>query len=103
MIRGWINYFKQAKIQKFLKKLDVWIRRRLRLCIWKDWKKPNRKMKNLMRLGVCKNVAYSWSRTRMGTWATACSPILYTTITLKRLEKRGYLSMEAYYFQVSDI
>lgn len=103
IIRGWINYFTQAKILYALRKLDVWIRRRLRLCIWKDWKKPNRKMKNLIRLGVNQNVAYSWSRTRMGTWATACSPILSTTITLKRLAKRGYISMESYYLKQSDI
>jgi RNA-directed DNA polymerase len=42
-----------------------------------------------------------WSRTRMGGWAVAQSPILLTTITLERLRKRGYQSMLDYYFQVS--
>ena len=38
LIRGWVNYFKQANIQGKLKKLDEWLRNRLRYCIWHDWK-----------------------------------------------------------------
>ncbi len=41
--------------------------------------------------------AYAWSRTRMGGWAVAQSPILKTTITIPRLKKRGYESMMDYY------
>ena len=66
-----------------------------------DWKKPQRRRKNLIRLGVKFDNAYSWSRTRMAGWAVAQSPILNTTITLKRLAKRGYLSMLDYYLKVS--
>ncbi len=66
VLRGWINYFRLANMYGKLRSIDIWIRRRLRYCIWADWKKPNRKMKNLMRLGVNPNIAYSWSRTRMG-------------------------------------
>ncbi|NIA31502.1 MAG: group II intron reverse transcriptase/maturase, partial [Actinobacteria bacterium] len=89
VMRGWMHYFKYANMHGKLRVIDVWIRRRLRGCIWHDWKKPNRKMKNLMRLGIPKGMAYSWSRTRMGRWAVACSPILSTTITIGRLESRG--------------
>jgi len=52
-----------------LKKMDGWLRNRIRYCIWHDWKKPERKRKNLLRLGVNPNDAYSWSRSRMGGWA----------------------------------
>ena len=62
--RGWINYFRLASIQSKLKELDSWIRNRLRYCIWTDWKKPERKRKNLIRLGVDQDHAYAWSRTR---------------------------------------
>ncbi len=41
------------------------VRNRLKYCIWKDWKKPERKRKNLIRLGIDQETAYSWSRTRM--------------------------------------
>jgi RNA-directed DNA polymerase len=101
VIRGWINYFKLANMYGKLKDIDVWVRRRLRRCIWHDWKKPDRKMKNLIRLGVNPGIAYAWSRTRMDGWAVACSPILSTTITQRRLEKRGYISLVSYYFEVT--
>ena len=101
LITGWINYFKLANMYGKLRDIDVWVRRRLRCCIWHDWKKPNRKMKNLIRLGVQPDIAYSWSRTRMGRWAVACSPILSTTITNARLESRGYVSLLSYYLKLT--
>gem|GEM_PF-1529956 len=54
--------------------------------------KPERRKKKLIRLEVNPEQAISWSKTRIGGWATAQSPILVTTITLKRLMKRGYQS-----------
>ena len=86
-----------------LKDLDGWIRNRLRYCIWHHWKKPERKRKNLIRLGVDQDHAYAWSRTRMGGWATAQSPILVTTITLERLRKRGYEDMLTLYKTIAPL
>ena len=97
LIRGWVNYFRPASIQAKLKKLEEWLRNRLRYCIWHHWKKPERKRKNLIRLGIDQNQAYAWSRTRMGGWAVAQSPILRTTITIKRLKMKGYVSLIEYY------
>ena len=97
LIRGWINYFKLASIQSKLKKLEEWLRNRLRYCIWHHWKKPERKRKNLIRLGINQGRAYAWSRTRMGGWAVAQSPMLRTTITVERLKMRGYVSLIEYY------
>jgi group II intron reverse transcriptase/maturase len=99
--RGWLGYYRIASIQVKLKYLDSWVRNRLRYCIWHDWKKPERKRKNLIRLGVDQNDAYSWSRTRMGGWAVAQSPILVTTITLERLRKRGYEAMLTLYEKIA--
>jgi hypothetical protein len=99
--RGWVNYFRMASIHGKLKDLDGWVRNRLRYCIWHDWKKPERRRKNLIRLGVKQEMARSWSRTRMGGWATAQSPILVTTITLNRLRKRGYQSALDIYLKIS--
>jgi group II intron reverse transcriptase/maturase len=101
--RGWLQYFRLASIQGKLKYLDGWIRNRIRYCIWHDWKKPERKRKNLIRLGVDQRHAYAFSRTRKGGWAVAQSPILITTITLERLAKRGYESMLDYYLNVSPL
>ena len=90
-----------ASIHGKLKELDGWVRNRLRYCIWHNWKKPERKRKNLIRLGVDHDHAYQWSRTRMGGWAVAQSPILITTVTLERLRKRGYEAMLAYYEKIA--
>jgi RNA-directed DNA polymerase len=94
---GWVNNYRLASIQAKLKQLDEWLRNRLRYCIWHDWKKPERKRKNLIRLGIAQGRAYAWSRTRMGGWAVAQSPILVTTITLSRLRRKGYESMLDHY------
>jgi group II intron reverse transcriptase/maturase len=99
--RGWLNYFRLASITGKLGTLDSWVRNRLRCCIWKHWKKPERRRKNLIRLGIDHDHAYAWSRTRMGTWAVAQSPMLLTTITLKRLAARGYESMLDHYTKVA--
>ena len=99
--RGRLTYFQHGNIYGKLRELDGWVRNRLRYCIWHDWKKPERKRKNLIRLGVEQGLAYAWSRTRKGGWAIAQSPILTTTITLKRLTRRGYESMLAYYLHIT--
>ncbi len=99
--RGWLTYFRGTNIMGKLRDIDGWLRNRLRYCIWHDWKKPERKRKNLIRLGVDQDHAYAWSRTRKGGWAIAQSPILGTTITLNRLKKRGYLSLTELYIQLN--
>ncbi len=101
--RGWINYFKYASIQEKLNKLDGWLRNRLRYCIWHHWKKPEKKRRSLIRLGIDHDHAYAWSRTRMGGWAVAQSPILGTTITIERLKKRGYIPFIETYHNVSPL
>ncbi|WP_425402856.1 group II intron maturase-specific domain-containing protein [Flavobacterium polysaccharolyticum] len=101
MQRGWLNYFRGTSIMGKLLDLDGWLRNRLRYCIWHDWKKPERKRKNLIRLGIDQDHAYAFSRTRKGGWAIAQSPILSTTITLKRLKQRGYQSLTDVYIELN--
>lgn len=94
--RGWMNSSRLANITTKIKQVDAWLRNRLRYCIWHDWKKPDRKRKNLIQLGKENGQAYAWSRTRMGGWAVAQSPILGTTITISRLKRKGYKPMIDY-------
>jgi len=97
---GWLGYFQLGKIWGKLKSLDAWIRNRLRYCIWKQWKKPDRRMRAFRQLGVEPGKAYAWSRSSMGGWAIAQSPIMRTTVTEQRLAKRGYQSFTKYYEQL---
>ena len=99
--RGWVNNYRMASIQNKLVELDGWLRNRLRYCIWHHWKKSERKRKNLIRLGVEQGQAYAWSRSRMGGWAIAQSPILGTTITIERLKRRGFVPMLEIYKLIS--
>ena len=100
VLRGWLNYFKHASMYAKLVELDAWLRCRLRYCIWHHWKKPDKKMRSLIRLGKSQEEAYAWSRTRMGGWRVACSPIMGTTITINRLKQRKYISCLEYYLKL---
>ncbi len=91
--RGWVNDFKLSSMWGKLRDLDGWIKNRIRYFIWKKWKKPNRRMRAYIQLGRNQNDAYSWSRSRLGGWRIAQSPIMTTTITDERLAKRGYISI----------
>ena len=99
--RGWLNYFRGTSLVGKLRDLDGWLRNRLRYCIWHDWKKPDRRRKNFIRLGIDQDHAYAWSRTRMGGWAVAQSPMMKTTITIARLKRKGYQSMLDVYFELN--
>jgi RNA-directed DNA polymerase len=52
LIIGWINYFKLSEFKGFAEELDGWIRRRLRLIIWRQWKRPSTRLKRLMKAGL---------------------------------------------------
>lgn len=95
--RGWINYFKMAKMKSLLENLDTWVRRRLRACIWKTWKKIRTRFRNLMKLGISRQKAWEYANTRKGYWRISNSPILKRAITNERLSKRGYVSLSSLY------
>ncbi len=96
-LKGWIGYYRYAFMQRKLTALDPWIRKRLRYCIWKHWKKANKRKRSYIRMGVHPETAYQWSRSRLSGWAQACSPMMKTTVTLARLKRRGYIEFSEYY------
>jgi len=99
--RGWVQYFRLADMLRKLKDLDGWVRSRIRYCIWHSWKKPIRRCKSLIRMGIDPQCARLWSHTRLGGWAVARSPILKTTITNSRLARRGYQSMSTLFESIA--
>lgn len=100
LMYGWVNYFKYATGYQKLKTLDGWIRCRLRYCIWKQWKRPKRRLRAFRQLGVGESWARRYAYSRMGGWAIACSPIMGTTVTEERLRQRGYIPFLEYFLQV---
>jgi len=99
-IRGWVNYFKLADMKSLLIQIDEWYRRRLRMVIWKQWKRVRTRLRNLIKLGIPKNKAWQYANTRKGYWNTAKSPILNRTLTNARLYDAGYLFFTDYYRKV---
>ena len=96
-IVGWVNYFKIANMQKIAQKLDEWIRRRIRMCYWKQWKKIKTKHDNLTRLGIDDYKAWEFANTRKSYWRVSNSPILSRSLTNKTLERFGYTSLSSVY------
>jgi group II intron reverse transcriptase/maturase len=94
---GWIQYYGIADMKSLMEELNQWIRRRLRMYIWKQWKKISAKFRNLQKLGATKRQAWEWANTRKSYWHTAGSWILATTITNERLERRGYANISKKY------
>jgi RNA-directed DNA polymerase len=90
---GWINYFAIANIKAIVRKLDEWIRRRLRMCIWKQWKKVKTRHKKLVKLKVSNSKAWNLAKSRKGFWRISRSPILSYALTNKYLKKLGLKSL----------
>ncbi len=88
---GWIGYFRYANIKTRLIGLDRLLGSRLRYCIWKSWKRIRTRIRNLKKLGLPEWLAVKWGFTRRGGWHVVQSPILQTTLTNERLQKRGFV------------
>ena len=93
LIQGWGNYFKIGEVGKYAKKMDAHIRRRLRACRWKEWKKTTTKYRNLKKLGIRPNDAYRMANTRKGYWRTSNNPIIDRALNNKYWEKQNLKSL----------
>ncbi|WP_229029134.1 group II intron reverse transcriptase/maturase [Flavobacterium sp. SLB02] len=98
-LQGWVSYFKLADMSGRIKRIDEWLRFRIRILIWKSWKKISTKYNNLKKIGVKDNQAYQWSNTRKGYCRTALSPILQIALDTQTLRKAGYTLMTDTYLK----
>ena len=94
---GWCGYFALADTKSIFEQLDGWIKRRLRMCLWKNWKKPSTKERNLVQLGVPKWRAHEWGNTRKSYWRISKSPILHRTLGNSYWSHLGLKSLKARY------
>ena len=95
-IRGWLGYFGIANMKTTMQRWDEWLRRRLRVYIWKQWKVPKARIRSLMKLGIPKYYAHKWGYIK-AYWNVAGSPVLTRSITNERLAQAGYYSILARY------
>ena len=92
--RGWYNYFKLTEARSVLEELDSWVRSRIRLCYWKQWKNPRTRVAMLVQLGTPARQAYQWGNTRKGYWRSCHSPILTRALNNSFLRREGYISLK---------
>ncbi|HOS71955.1 MAG TPA: group II intron reverse transcriptase/maturase [Bacteroidales bacterium] len=96
-IMGWLEYFKLADMKSKLQEMDMWYRRRLRMCIWKNWKRVRSRFRNLIRCGIEKRKAWEWANTRKGYWHISNSWILSRALNNDNLRRANYpLLMDCY-------
>ncbi|MBQ2636841.1 MAG: hypothetical protein IJG09_09150 [Methanobrevibacter sp.] len=97
---GWINYYGVAKCKGILVQLDIWIRQRLRMCIWKQWKRVKTRYRNLKKLGLIHYQAIKFANTRKGYWRIANSAVLNTTLTNQFFIDLGLKSLTHHYIKI---
>ena len=100
LMTGWINYYGISVMKSFIHEINGWLKRRIRQYIWKQWKKPKTKCKNLIRLGIDRQKAYEWSNTRKGYWRISASYVLHRTLTDEILALLGYMDLSKKYQKV---
>ena len=92
-IRGWLGYFGIASMKTTMREWDGWLRRRYRCYIWKQWKKPKARAKNLMQLGIPEWQAKAVSNCRKAYWHMAKNGHVQRAISKERLAQAGCYSI----------
>ena len=98
-MRGWVSYFRYADMRSFLEETDQWLSSRIRMCIWKCWKRVRTRFKNLQEYGVVKQQAWQWANTRKGYWRVAHS-FMHRVATSEKLKRAGYPCLMDYYAEL---
>jgi RNA-directed DNA polymerase len=91
-LRGWMNYFGISQYYTPMEELDGWLRRRMRMCYWKQWRRPRTRIANLLKLGTSQRHAISTGISRKGFWRLSKTLATQTGMTNEWLEQQGLLS-----------
>ena len=99
---GWLNYYAIASMKKTMTEWSGWLRRRFRMYIWKQWKKPKTRFRNLLKLGIPKKYAWMAANSRRGYWFTVETGAVKRAITNERLASAGYLDLSLAYESIQS-
>lgn len=99
-LRGWMGYFALADTPTILSKIDEWIRRRLRMCLLKEWKKPKTRRRKLVGLGIPMEWAKQISSSRKGYWRLANTPQINKALGLAYWREQGLVSLIERYREI---
>jgi RNA-directed DNA polymerase len=99
-LRGWMNYFGISQHYSPIEELDGWLRRRIRMCYWKQWRRPRTRIANLLKLGTSKRHAILTGISRKGYWRLSKTLAAQTGMTNEWLEQQGLLSIRQLWIKV---
>ena len=97
VVIGWLNYYAVAEMRVWLKETDAWLRRRMRMLIWKRWKKPKTRFRKLVHLGTPKYFAYQAANSRRGYWFTVHTGAVTRALSNGKLVSWGYMDITRAY------
>ena len=92
-LRGWINYFRYSEVKGIFDELDGWLRRKLRRILWKQWKRPYTRAKNLMRRGLSEATAWRSATNGRGPWWNAGASHMNRAVPKSYFDKLGLVSL----------
>ena len=93
LVEGWINYYRIGNFKRKCQRIDEWVRFRIRMCIWKQWKTSQKRIKMMMKLGVNKNRATRTAYSRKGYARIAISQPLSYALRNEVLKYNGLVSL----------
>ena len=93
-LRGWTAYFGISQYYRPVPELDEWIRRRIRMCYWKQWRWPRTKIKNLLALGISLKSAIQHGVSSNSYWQMSRTPVINQAISNAWLGEQGLLSVK---------
>lgn len=99
-MRGWLNYYGTADIKKRIDTLNSWLYHRIRMCIWKQWKLPKTKKRNLMKLGIPEYFAHQAANSRRKSWYVSGMGAVNRALTKERLINSGFYDLATAYQSV---
>jgi RNA-directed DNA polymerase len=92
-VNGWLNYFSLSHAYSALMELDEWVRRRVRLYYWKQWKQPRTRRRRLIALGISPDEVHMATRSRKGYWRMSANSIVQRALTNRWLHEQGVPDM----------
>jgi group II intron reverse transcriptase/maturase len=96
-LRGWLGYFALAETPSAFEALDEWLRRRLRMCQWKDWKRPRTCVRALRALGLRELDVWEAAGSRRKYWRIAQSPPLKKALSIRYWNEQGLINLTERY------
>ena len=99
-IRGWMNYYGMSDYYRPIPLMDQWLRRRLRMCYWKQWRKTRTKVRELLKLGTYKREAILTALSRKGYWRLARTLATHTGMTNRWLKEQGLVSVKELWVKI---